>query len=62
MTIQDQPLSAVLEMIQSIAEETGVLKSDELLNVSLIAFAEKIWEHAYEQGIKDEARYQEMKG
>jgi hypothetical protein len=33
-----------------------------MLSVSLIAFAEKVWEKAYEQGIKDEALYQEMKG
>ena len=61
MTIQDQPLSAVMEMLQELAEKTGVLKSDEALSVSLIAFAEEVWMQAYEQGIKDESLYREMK-
>ena len=60
--LPDMGLQEALEMLQELAEETGVLKSDEMLNVSLIAFAEKVWEKAYEQGIKDEALYQEMKG
>jgi hypothetical protein len=60
--LPDMGLQEALEMLQSIAEETGVLKSDETLNVSLIAFAEKIWEKAYEQGIRDESLYLDMKG
>ena len=60
--LPDMGLQESLEMLQELAEQTGVLKSDEMLNVSLIAFAEKVWERAYEQGIKDEALYQEMKG
>ena len=60
--LPDMGLQEALEMLQELAEQTGVLKSDEMLNVSLIAFAEKVWERAYEQGIKDEALYQEMKG
>ena len=60
--LPDMGLQEALEMLQELAEQTGVLKSDEMLSVSLIAFAEKVWEKAYEQGIKDEALYQEMKG
>lgn len=59
--LPDMGLQEALEMLQELAEETGVLKSDEMLNVSLIAFAEKVWERAYEQGIKDESLYQDMK-
>jgi hypothetical protein len=60
--LDDQPLSEVMDMLQELAEKTGVLKSDEALSVSLIAFAEEVWMQAYEQGIKDESLYQEMKG
>ena len=60
--LPDMGLQEALEMLQELAEQTGVLKSDEMLSVSLIAFAEKVWEKAYEQGIRDEALYQEMKG
>ena len=60
--LPDMGLQEALEMLQELAEQTGVLKSDEVLSVSLIAFAEKVWEKAYEQGIRDEALYQEMKG
>ena len=54
-TIQDQPLSEVMEMFQELAEKTLVLKSDEALSVSLIAFAEEVWMQGYGQGIKDGA-------
>lgn len=60
--LPDMGLQEALEMLQELAEQTGVLKSDEMLSVSLIAFAEKVWEKAYEQGIKDEALYQDTKG
>ena len=56
--LDDQPMSEVMDMLQKLAEKTGVLKSDEALSVSLIAFAEEVWMQGYEQGIKDEAKYQ----
>jgi len=56
MTIQDQPMSEVMEMLAGIANKHNLA-----LSPNLIAFAEEVWMQGYEQGIKDEARYQEMK-
>ena len=46
-----------MDMLESIAEKHDLLLSDNLIN-----FADDIYKIGYEQGIRDEARYQEMKG
>jgi len=55
--LDDQPMSEVMEMLAGIAN-----KHDLALSLNLINFADDIYKLAYEQGIKAEALYQEMKG
>lgn len=49
-SLENQPLSEVMDMLESIAD-----KHDLLLSQNLIDFADDIWALAYEQGMKDEA-------
>lgn len=55
--LENEPLSEVMDMLESIAD-----KHDLVLSTKLMNFADDIWALAYEQGIKDEALYQDMKG
>jgi len=55
--LDDQPLSEVMDMLEVIAE-----RHDLLLSLNLINFADDIYKIGYERGIRDESRYQEMKG
>jgi hypothetical protein len=55
--LDDQPLSEVMDMLEVIAE-----RHDLLLSLNLINFADDIYKVGYERGIRDESRYQEMKG
>ena len=49
-SLENQPLSEVMDMLESIAD-----KHDLLLSTNLIDFADDIWALAYAQGMKDEA-------
>ena len=49
-SLENQPLSEVMDMLVSIAD-----KHDLLLSQNLIDFADDIWALAYAQGMKDEA-------
>lgn len=49
-SLENQPLSEVMDMLESIAD-----KHDLLLSQNLIDFADDIWALAYSQGMKDEA-------
>lgn len=51
--LEDQPMSEVLEMLESIAT-----KHDLLLSLNLINFADDIYKLAYDRGIRDEAQHQ----
>jgi len=55
--LDDQPLSEVMEMLEALAKQ-----NDLLLSTNLIDFADDIYKIGYERGIRDESRYQEMKG
>jgi hypothetical protein len=46
-----------MDMLEVIAE-----RHDLLLSLNLINFADDIYKVGYERGIRDESRYQEMKG
>ena len=49
-SLENMPLSSVMDMLESIAD-----KHDLLLSTNLIDFADDIWALAYAQGMKDEA-------
>jgi len=55
--LDDQPMSEVMEMLAGIANKHNLA-----LSLNLINFADDIYKLAYDRGIQDEARYQEMKG
>lgn len=50
--LEDQPLSEVMEMLESIAKS-----NDLLLSINLIDFADDIYKIAYERGMKDANRH-----
>lgn len=49
--LEDQPLSEVMGMLESIAKS-----NDLLLSINLIDFADDIYKIAYERGTKDERK------
>ena len=54
--LPDMPMQEAIEMLESIADSHWLE-----LNLALMNFANEIFAQGYEQGIRDEALYQDMK-